>query len=206
MRWNCIGRGNGARAGWRVISMSSCRLDRFFAPLLAEFTRGHQLAAHPADAGVLSADRSGQRVAAASAVVRAERDGGSAGRGLCAGREECALPLPGQAAATQGGAVFASAPTLAGFVRREVRCAAVRPDQHLFRVAAAGRRSGQAPLRLQPRQAQRLRAGGDRADRDARGLSARLRGAARQHRRQAPRCATFCARSKPNTARPSASG
>ena len=80
---------------------------------------------------------------------------------------------------------------LAGSVRGAVRSAAVRPDEHLFRVCAAGRRSRQAPLRLQPRQAQRLRAGGDRADRHARWLSAGLRGAAGQHRRQARRCADF---------------
>ena len=42
------------------------------------------------------------------------------------------------------------APTLAGPVRGKVRCAALRPHQHLFRVAAAGGQTGQAPLRLQP--------------------------------------------------------
>src|ERR1700757_1314562 len=60
----------------------------------ASLARGHQLAAHPADAGVLSADRSRQRVAPASAVVRRERDGGLARRGLWAGRQECAVSLP----------------------------------------------------------------------------------------------------------------
>ena len=55
-------------------------LDRFFAPLLPDSARGHQLATHPADAGVLSADRSWQRMAPASTVVRAERDGGFAWR------------------------------------------------------------------------------------------------------------------------------
>src|SRR5271170_2494634 len=77
-------------------------------------------------------------------MVRAKRHGGSSGRGLCAGGEECALPLPGQAAATQGGAVLAPAPTLAGLVRGKVRCAGLRPHQHLFRVAAAGGQTGQA--------------------------------------------------------------
>ena len=74
-------------------------LDRFWAAAPAALARRHALAAHPADAGVLSADRSGQRMAAAPAVVRAERHGGSARGGLRAGGEECALPLPGQAAA-----------------------------------------------------------------------------------------------------------
>src|SRR5258708_14832960 len=62
------------------------------------FARGHPLAAYPADLGVLPADRSGQRVAAAPAVVPEQRDGRSARRGLRAGRKERALPLPGQAA------------------------------------------------------------------------------------------------------------
>ena len=42
---------------------------------LAGLARGNQLAAYPADVGVLPVDRPGQRVAAASAMVRAERDG-----------------------------------------------------------------------------------------------------------------------------------
>src|SRR5712691_215845 len=120
----------------------------------AGFTRGHVLAAHLADAGVLSTDRPRQRMALAPAMVRAERDGGSAGGGLCAGGEECALPLPGQAVATQGSAVLAFAPAVAGPVRGAVRSAAVRSDEQLFRVASTGGRRRQAPLRLQPRQAQ----------------------------------------------------
>src|SRR5262249_56786755 len=75
----------------------------------AGFAGRDVLAAHPADAGLLSADRSGQRVAIAPAVVRAERDGGSTRRGRRAGGEERALPLPRQAAGTQDGAGLASA-------------------------------------------------------------------------------------------------
>ena len=70
------------------------QLDRFFAPLLPSSREGTSWRAHPADAGVLSADRSRQRMAAASAVVRSKRDGGFAGRGLWAGRQECAVSLP----------------------------------------------------------------------------------------------------------------
>jgi hypothetical protein len=40
----------------------------------------------------------------------------------------------------------------------------LRSDQHLFRIGATGRRS--AEIRLQSRQTSRLRAGGDRLDRD----------------------------------------
>ena len=45
------------------------------------------MAAYPADAGVLSADRSRQRMAAAPAMVRAERDGNLLGEGSLAGRQ-----------------------------------------------------------------------------------------------------------------------
>src|SRR5258708_20631191 len=65
----------------RLSSLWAAATGSVLCTAAADFTRGHQLAAHPADAGVLSADRSRQRVAPASAVVRAERDGGLAGRG-----------------------------------------------------------------------------------------------------------------------------
>jgi hypothetical protein len=55
-------------------------LDRLWAARLPDSRKGTRLAAHPTGAGVLPADRSRQRVALAPAVVRAERDGRSAGR------------------------------------------------------------------------------------------------------------------------------
>src|SRR4051812_38523173 len=58
MRSSCIGRGNGARAGWACQLYEQLGLDRFWAL----FTRRNVLAAHPADAGVLSTDRSRQRM------------------------------------------------------------------------------------------------------------------------------------------------
>ena len=76
-------------------------LDRFWASRLPDSREGTCWRHILQTLVCLSADRSGQRVAAASAVVRAERDGGSARRGLCAGGEECALSLPGQAAGAQ---------------------------------------------------------------------------------------------------------
>src|SRR5207249_11542344 len=105
---------------------------------LAGLARRDQLAAYPANFGVLSADRSGQRVAAASAMVRAERDWGSPRRGLFAGIEERAISLPGQGAATQERVVQPSAATLAGSVRRQLRGSPLRLDQHLFRIGPAG--------------------------------------------------------------------
>jgi len=65
-----------------------------------------------------------------------------------------------QAGRAQAGAVQPSAPALAGSVRGAVRGAAVRPHEHLLRVRAARGQDGQASLRPQPRQAQRLRASG----------------------------------------------
>src|SRR5205823_12862682 len=134
-----------------LYALRSAMIEPFMGPTSACITGMYVLARHPANAGLLSADCSRKRVAPAPAMVRAKRHGGSSGGRLWVGGEECALPLPGQAAASQGGAVLSPASTLGRFVRGEVRCAAVRPHQHLFRVAAAGGQTGQAPLRLQPR-------------------------------------------------------
>src|ERR1700747_2086982 len=109
-------------------------LDR--AP--AGLARGNQLAAYPADVGVLPVDRSRQRMASTSAMVRAERDGGSSRRGLFTGIEERAVSLPGQGAATQERVVQPPAAALAGSVRRQLRCSALRLDEHLLRGDPAG--------------------------------------------------------------------
>ena len=39
-RWNCTGRGNGERAGWRVSFMSNLELDRFWAARLPDSREG----------------------------------------------------------------------------------------------------------------------------------------------------------------------
>src|SRR5258708_4058885 len=121
----------------RLSSLWAAATGSVLCTAAADFTRGHQLAAHPADAGVLSADRSRQRVAPASAVVRAERDGGLAPRGLCAGRQKCAVSLPGQAAPSQGGAVFPFAGAGARSACRKWPRAAFRPHHHLSPLAPA---------------------------------------------------------------------
>ena len=100
----------------------------------AAVTPRHALAECVQDAGLLPADRPRQRVAAAPPLVRTERHGGPAGRRLRPGAERQAVPLPGQAAGPQAGAVQLSAAALAGIVRCPFRRAAVRPDQHLLRV------------------------------------------------------------------------
>ena len=141
---------------------------------------GHALAGYPEDAGVLPADRSGQRVEAA--LVRAQRHGGSAGPARGGGGWPHAVSVLGQAGCAQARVLLFSAGAMGDAVRRALRCLALRPDVHLFRERPAV--FGQAPVRLQPGQALGLRAGGDRPGGDAGGLSAGLRGDAGQHQRQ----------------------
>ena len=111
----------------RLPALRAARARSVLVAATAELARGHPLAPCAADAGLLPADRSGQRVAAAPAVVRAQRDGGPARGRRRAGRQGHPLPLPGQAACPQGGAVLAPARALAGSVRGQLRGAALRP-------------------------------------------------------------------------------
>src|SRR6266850_3487501 len=66
------------------------------------------------DAGELPADRSGQRMAVAPAVVPGHGDGGSAGRRYRVGADRQTLSLSGQANGAQDGVVFGPAAALAG--------------------------------------------------------------------------------------------
>src|SRR5271154_6215795 len=91
------------------------------------------LGSRSASAGRLPVDRTRQRVAAASRMVRQERHGRSAGGGFRLGREAQALCLPRPVARPQGRAVLASDGALARSVQRQFRRAAVRSDQHLLR-------------------------------------------------------------------------
>ena len=166
----CVGRGNGAPAGWPgSVAGAAARPVLGRAP--AAEPEGNALGPGPAGPGRLSADRAGQRMAAASRVVRQQRDGRSAGRRLRPGRGAQALCLPRPAARPQGGAVLASDRALARSVQRRLRRAALRSDQHLLRGQRRGSAGGrQAPPRLQPRQAAGLPTSGDRAGGDAEGL------------------------------------
>ena len=56
--------------------------------------QGHAMGSGPAGAGLVPADRAGQRVEAASRLVRQQRHGRPAGGGLRAGRVAQALRLP----------------------------------------------------------------------------------------------------------------
>ncbi len=140
------------------------------------------LGSRSASPGRLSADRTRQRVAAASPVVRQQRDGRSPGIGFRPGRGAQALRLSRSAARAQGRSVLASDGALARSLQRRFRRAAVRSDQHLFRGQRLGFAGGrQASPRLQPRQAAGLSANRDRPRRHARGPAAGLRGSARQY-------------------------
>ena len=93
MRWSCIGRANGARAGSPVISMSSLELDRFFAPLLPDSREGTSWQHILQTLVCYRLIDPGSEWRLHRQWFEAERDGGFAGRRLCAGREECAVSL-----------------------------------------------------------------------------------------------------------------
>ena len=143
------------------------------------------LGPNPARPGRLPADRTRQRVAAVSRVVRQERHGRSVGIGFRPGRGAQALCLPRLVARAQGRAVLASDGALARSLQRRFRRAALQSDQHLFRDQRLGSARGrQTSPRLQPRRAARLPATGDRPGGNRRRSAAGLRRPARQHRRQ----------------------
>ena len=73
------GRASGERAGWHRNLWRRLKLDDFWRERLGMEPRGDGLAGGAEDAGELSADLAGQRVAPASRVVRAQRDGRRAG-------------------------------------------------------------------------------------------------------------------------------
>src|SRR5271166_2492221 len=143
--------------------------------------QGDALGSGTVRAGRLPPAGAGQRVAAASGMVRADRAGRSAGRRLRAGRDPQALSLPRPAAGAQTSAVRSSDGPLARPVQRPLRSLALRSDQHVFRGRAAVSRWRQAALRLFARPSARLRAGGGRAGGDAGRLAAGLRDPARQY-------------------------
>ena len=121
-------------ACWLALQLwQQLELDSFWRPRLRPSREGTAVAEGAQDAGGLPAHRPGLGMAAAPPVVRRQRDGRPAGLGLRAGREEHAVPLPGQAGRAQGRAVQVPGAPLGRTVRREVRRAAVRPDQHLLR-------------------------------------------------------------------------
>ncbi len=167
-----------------LATVGTTRAGGFLGLALATEPKGDALAAGAVCAGVLSADCTGQRVALASALVRAHGLGRPAGDRPERGRPAQAVRLSRSIGGPQAGLVLTSDGPLARSVRRQFRGAVVRPDQHLFRERSAGRRPRQAPLRLFARSPQRLRASGDRADRDAGRTAVGVRGAARQYARQ----------------------
>src|SRR5438105_557515 len=117
-------------------------------------------------------------------MVRAQCHGRSARRRPRAGRNPQAVSLSRPAARTQAGLVRSPGRTLARPVQHQLRCAALRSDQHLFRGRSAVCRRRQATPRLFARSPAGLRAGRHRLGGDPGGVAAGLRGAAWQHRGQ----------------------
>ena len=145
-----------AAAMGRVLAGGSAVARAAIGPVLgraaAAQPEGNALGPDSPGFGGVSADRPGQRMEVASRVVWQQRHGRPPGRRFRPGRSAQALRLSRPAAGAQGCIVFASGRALAGSVQRQLRCAALRSDQHLLRDrcrGAAGRR--QAPARLQPR-------------------------------------------------------
>src|SRR6059058_5880908 len=81
------------------------RLDDFWSPRLPASRQGTRWLNVLEDAGDLPAGRPRQRVAVASAVVRAKRHRRPAGRGFRRGWQGQPVPVSGQAAGAQAGAV-----------------------------------------------------------------------------------------------------
>ncbi len=153
----------------------------------------------------LASDRGGRAVGEGAAVaggqpaVRSEqRVRGASPRGSWAARWmscwEWTSPSPPRTgciaawigSAAQGCAVPVPRRAVEDAVRRQLRRAALRSDQHLLRGELPGDPQGQAWL--QPRRPVRLPAGGDRAGGDHRWTAAGVRGAGGQHRRQDHAC------------------
>src|SRR5215472_14186038 len=117
-------------------------------------------------------------------MVRAQRDGRLVGGGCRAGGDPQALPRSRSVARTQASAVQPFGRRLARSVQYQLRCVALRSDQHLLRSRSTVPRRRQASARLFAGPPRRLRAGDHCAGGHARRAAARLRGAAGQHGRQ----------------------
>ncbi len=180
-------------ACWLALQLwRPARTRQLLAPAAAAQSReGHPLAEGAQDAGGLPPDRSGQRMAAAPAVVRR-----TAPWPICWARTS---RWPRRTRSTAAWTSWWSTRRRSSRTSRSAgaTCFGAKFDVLLYDLTSTYFESdppadrGQAPVRLQPRQATRLRAGGHRADRHARGLPAGLRSDGRQHRRQARPCADF---------------
>ena len=132
----------GLLAGVRAVGPAAA--GHLLAAATAAQPQGHALAECPQDAGGLPSDRPRQRVAPAPPVVRPQRHGRPARRGLCHRPEPHPLSLSGPSGGAQAGAVLLPAGALAHPLRCPLRGPALRSDQHLFRVRSARARQAQA--------------------------------------------------------------
>src|ERR1700720_1813789 len=136
--------------------------------------QGDALGSGPVRAGRLPPAGAGQRMAPAPRVVSAQRRGRSLGRGCRARRDPQAVSLSRPTARAQASGLRSPGGTVARSVQHQLRRAALRSDEHLFRggSAVSGRR--QAPLRVLARSPTGLRADRHCAGGDARGSAAGL--------------------------------
>ena len=120
------------------------RTGRLLAAAPAAQPQRHPLAQRAQDPGRLSPDRSGQRMASAPGLVRPQRHGRSARRGRFRLAPQDTLYRCLDQLVEHKQALFSHLQrTLGGPLRRALRRAALRPDQHLLRVRSA-RSMGQA--------------------------------------------------------------
>ena len=164
---------------------SQLRLDAFWQARLPDSREGTSWYHTLVTLVRLSADRSGQRVAAAPAVVRSH----ARWRDLL--EEDFSLAAKDNLYRVLDKLLAHKRALFSHLQERWKDLFGASFDVLLYDLTSTYFESdppeqpnGPAPLRLQPRQAQRLRAGRHRPDRHARGLPAGLRGAAGQHGRQ----------------------
>ena len=162
--------------------MEAARTGSFLSTDRRWRTGRRALVARGCLAGDQPAMRAGQRTGHRAALVSIHRAGRPAGDRRRQDQRYPPVPLSGPHCAAQDQVGAASERALRRVVRRRVRRAALRPDQHL-----CGRRGGKqsdgAPRLFAGSQA-RLRATGDRADCEQRRFPLQLRNLRRQPRRR----------------------
>ena len=201
-----IGHGNGGRAGWRAISMSSSSWIGSGRRALG-LARRNQLARHPADAGVLSADRSRQRVAAGTGMlVRAQRDGPISRRGLRTGRRRIHSTAAWTSCWRTSRRCLAICVSVGSdrSVPNSMSCCMIL-DEHVFKSVPPMMRRTRRSLATAATNVATASAG-HCADRDTRGLPLAYGKFCRGTPPTRRRCAPSCKGSRRNMARRNASG
>src|SRR5882724_12473904 len=103
----------------------------FLGTEIAKRPGKRSLGAGAAVVGSEPVDRSRQRISSAPAVVRSKRNGCITGSGFRGGGKGPSLPVSGSSAGAQARTLHPFAAAMEGSVRGRIRCAVIRPDQHL---------------------------------------------------------------------------